>query len=120
MPLTLLIADDHADFRSAARALLEVDGYEVIAEAPDGESALELAARLEPTVVLLDIALPDLDGFAVATRLATMADPPAVVLVSSRDRAAYGRRIDAAPVQGFLSKAQLSGARLTSLLEPSR
>jgi DNA-binding NarL/FixJ family response regulator len=66
--------------------------------------------------VLLDIALPGIDGFAVAERLALVADPPAVVLVSSRERMAYGRRIAAAPARGFLSKRQLSGAAVTALV----
>jgi len=113
---TVLIVDDHDDFRSAARAVLEADGYVVVAEAGDGGSGVRLAAELGPSLVLLDIGLPDQDGFAVADKLARLAEPPDVVLISSRDRAAYGRRIDAAPVRGFLSKRQLSGRALTDLL----
>jgi DNA-binding NarL/FixJ family response regulator len=108
--------DDHDDFRAAARAVLEADGYKIVAEAGDGDSGVRLAEELCPSLVLLDIGLPDQDGFAVADLLARMADPPDVVLISSRERAAYGRRIDAAPVRGFLSKRQLSGRALTDLL----
>jgi DNA-binding NarL/FixJ family response regulator len=113
---TVLIVDDHADFRISARAVLEADGYDVVAEAHDGASGVRLANEVGPAIVLLDVGLPDMDGFAVADHLAAMADPPAVVLISSRERAAYGRRIDAAPVRGFLSKRQLSGAALAALL----
>jgi DNA-binding NarL/FixJ family response regulator len=113
---TVLIVDDHADFRTSARAVLEADGYDVVAEAHDGASGVRLANEVGPAIVLLDVGLPDMDGFAVADHLAAMADPPAVVLISSRERAAYGRRIDAAPVRGFLSKRQLSGAALAALL----
>lgn len=116
VPGSVLIVDDHADFRTSARAVLEADGYVVVAEAEDGEVGLRLAADLRPSIVLLDIALPGDDGFVVADRLAAMHDPPAVVLISSRERSAYGRRIDAAPVRGFLSKRQLSGAALAMLL----
>jgi DNA-binding NarL/FixJ family response regulator len=116
VPRTVLIVDDHADFRAAARALLEADGYRVIGEAGDGEAAARLARDLGPSLVLLDIGLPGADGFAVAELLAAMADPPAVVLISSRERASYGRRIDTAPVRGFLTKRQLSGTALAAVL----
>ena len=113
---TVLIVDDHVEFRASARALLEADGFIIAGEAPDGETAIRLAGELRPEIVLLDIALPGIDGFAVAERLALVADPPAVVFVSSRERMAYGRRIDAAPARGFLSKRQLSGAAVTALV----
>ena len=92
MEWTVLIVDDHPGFRSAARALLEADGFEVVGEAADGESGLAAAARLRPGLVVLDVQLPDLDGFEVARRLAHAGDPPVVVLVSSRDRSAYRGR----------------------------
>jgi DNA-binding NarL/FixJ family response regulator len=115
MTKTVLIVDDHEDFRAAARALLEADGFHVVGEAADGAEAIRMAAQLRPAVVLLDIALPDLDGFAVAQRLAELDPSPAVVLISSRERAVYGRRIDRAAVCGFLSKGHLSGAAITAL-----
>jgi DNA-binding NarL/FixJ family response regulator len=114
---TVLIVDDHPGFRSAARALLEADGFDVIGEAADGESALAAAERLRPGLVVLDIHLPDLDGFAVAERLATGSKPvPAVVLVSSRTASSYRRRLAASPALGFVAKSELSGAALSALL----
>jgi DNA-binding NarL/FixJ family response regulator len=113
---TVLIVDDHPGFRSAARALLEAEGFEVVGEAADGESGLAAAERLRPGLVLLDIQLPDLDGFAVAERLASSQSPPAVVLVSSRDRSAYRRRLAGSPARGFVSKSDLSGAAVAALV----
>ena len=84
MTARVLIVDDHAPFRARARALLEADGFEVVGEAADGEAAVAAAQRLRPDVVLLDVQLPGIDGFAVAERLAAEAEPPAVVLISSR------------------------------------
>ena len=112
----MLIVDDHADFRASATALLEAEGFTVVGSAADGATAVEAVMRLRPAVVLLDVQLPDTDGFAVAGRLAQLAGPPRVVLISSRDAAAYGARIDAAPARGFLAKRELSGAALAALV----
>jgi DNA-binding NarL/FixJ family response regulator len=113
---TVLIVDDHPGFRSAARALLEADGVDVVGEAADGASGLAAAARLRPGLVLLDIQLPDLDGFAVAERLASWELAPAVVLVSSRTASSYRRRLADSPALGFVAKSELSGAALSALL----
>jgi DNA-binding NarL/FixJ family response regulator len=119
---SVLIVDDHEGFRSSASALLEAEGFDVIGEASDGATALEEAERLRPDLVLLDIRLPDLDGFAVAERLAAEREPPAVVLISSREAAVYGTRVKTARARGFISKRELSGRRLATLLDeaPSR
>ena len=116
MAWTVLIVDDHAGFRAGARALLEAEGYEVLGEAADGESAVEQARRLRPQVVLLDVQLPGMDGFAVAERLAAEPAAPAVVLISSRGQGAFRTRLEATPARGFITKAEFSGECLTSLL----
>jgi DNA-binding NarL/FixJ family response regulator len=113
---TVLIVDDHDGFRESARALLEAEGFAVVGGAADGAAALAAVQRLRPQVVLLDIQLPDVDGFAVAEQLAAAPDPPRVVLISSRDAAAYGPRLDAVPACGFLAKRELSGASLAALV----
>jgi DNA-binding NarL/FixJ family response regulator len=113
---TLLIVDDHASFRSFAKAMLEAEGFEVTGEASDGESALEEAARLHPDVVLLDVQLGDgIDGFEVAHRLAAEPEAPVVVLTSSRDASDYGTRLADSPVKGFIPKRELSGEALDQL-----
>lgn len=112
----VLLVDDHDAFRSAARALLESDGFEVVGEAATGREAVRLGRDLHPDVVLLDLRLPDTDGIAVAVELATVVPRPLVVLVSSRSASVYGERLRSAPVQGFLAKNQLSGAGLRRVL----
>ncbi len=114
---TVLIVDDHAAFRSAARRLLEGENFEVVGEAEDGASGLALARELEPEVVLLDVVLPDLSGFEVAEELAS--GPSKIVLVSSRGRADFGPRLRRSPALGFVSKDQLSGETIRALLEPA-
>jgi DNA-binding NarL/FixJ family response regulator len=116
VPLTVLIVDDHADFRSLARSLLEAEGLSVVGEAEDAMSALAAAARLHPQIVLLDIQLPDLDGFEVAERLGRDPDAPAVVLVSTRDVSSYRRRLAASSVRGFILKSELSGSAIAALV----
>jgi DNA-binding NarL/FixJ family response regulator len=116
MRLSVLIVDDHDDFRTSVRALLELQGFEVVADVEDGEAALAATERLRPDVVLLDVQLPGMDGFEVAERLAAIDRPPRVVLVSSRRRSAYELRLPDAPIAGFLGKHELSGAALTALL----
>jgi DNA-binding NarL/FixJ family response regulator len=113
---TVLIVDDHADFRESASALLEAEGFDVVGQAADGAEAIVEAKRLRPQVVLLDIRLPGQDGFEVAQLLAESAEPPTVVLISSRDAATYGARLEAAPVRGFIAKRELSGETLTALV----
>src|SRR6476661_3620441 len=101
MPRTVLIVDDHASFRRVARRLLELHGYEVVGEAPDGESALEAARRLRPDLVLLDVQLPGIDGFQVAARLTANGDAPAIVMVSSRDAEDFGDLVARSGARGF-------------------
>jgi DNA-binding NarL/FixJ family response regulator len=116
MRKTVLIVDDHDGFRESATALLEAEGFAVVGEAADGAAALAAVERLQPDVVLLDVRLPGIDGFVVAERLASVPDPPRVVLISSREAAAYGSRLQRAPAHGFLAKRELSGAALAALV----
>jgi DNA-binding NarL/FixJ family response regulator len=110
----VLIVDDHPSFRTCARMILEADGFSVIGEAEDGASALTAIESLHPDLVLLDIQLPDMDGFDVLEQLG--ADAPPVVLVSSRDACDYDGPIRKSRARGFIPKAELSGATLRSLL----
>lgn len=117
MPHTLLIVDDHAGFRSSARALLEADGHlAVVGEAGTGTEAITAAHRLRPDIVLLDIALPDIDGFAVCESIMSGESVHSiVVLTSSRSPASYGSRLRASRARGFISKDDLSSATLRAL-----
>lgn len=113
--MTVLIVDDHPAFRASARRLLALEGFAVVGEAEDGESALRRARELAPDLVLLDIGLPDRSGFDVALELAgTRAN---VVLVSSRGQSDLGRRIVETGALGFISKERLSGEAIHALLE---
>lgn len=117
--MSVLIVDDHRSFRASVRRLLEAEGFAVVGEAADGQAAIAAAHELEPDLVLLDIQLPDLDGFEVAARLTALGSQAAVVLTSSRAAADYGSLIADSPAHGFIHKSELSGVALTGLLTRS-
>ena len=116
MPTTVLIVDDHPSFHSSARALLEAEGFSVVGEAEDGAGGLAGARELRPDLVLLDVQLPDLDGFDVAGRLTGNGAAPEVILISSRDRDDLGMQVPRSGARGFIPKAELSASRIRELL----
>jgi DNA-binding NarL/FixJ family response regulator len=119
---TIIIVDDHADVRARVRAMLEAEGFEVVGEAAGVASALAAVARLNPAVALVDVGLPDGDGFELASRIALGAagrqhrGSTAVVLTSSREASVYRARLAAAPVAGFIAKDELSGAAIRAVI----
>ena len=116
MARTVLIVDDHPGFRTSARRMLEADGYHVVGEAQDGRSGIAAARALRPEVVLLDVNLPDIDGFEVAAALTGRDDAPIVVLTSSHDLGDFDRLVARSGARGFVAKADLSGGALEALL----
>ena len=116
MGQTVLIVDDSASFRWFARELLDAEGFVVIGEAETGSAAVLAVGLLDPDVVLLDIALPDIDGFEVCARITRPGvGRPAVVLTSSRDAEDFRRRLDSSAARGFVPKASLTGVALAAL-----
>jgi CheY-like chemotaxis protein len=113
----LLLVDDDAAFRSTARALLTSAGFGVLGEAATGLDALAAAAAIGPALVLLDVQLPDIDGFEVARRLRAQSRPPVVVLISTREAIDYGRRIRDCGALGFITKSSLTPASLRAMLQ---
>jgi two-component system, NarL family, nitrate/nitrite response regulator NarL len=112
----ILIVDDNPGFSASARILLESHGFEV-AEAGTGTAGVQSARELAPDLVLLDIQLPDIDGFEVAERLASLDPRPPVLLISSRAASDYGSLIiDQSPTLGFLPKDELSPASIRTFV----
>ena len=116
MAITLLIVDDHPSFRAMARELLEAEGFEVVGEAEDGASALAAIHELHPDVVLLDVQLPDMNGFEVAAKVTSNGSGAVIVLVSSRDGSDFGPLVHESGARGFIPKGELSGSRLAALI----
>ncbi len=115
--MRIILVDDHGPFRLAARRLLEAENCLVVGEAASGESALAQLADLDADLVLVDVFLPGIDGFATARVLAAAAGGPKVVLISSRPLADVGvDRVADSGARGFVHKAELSRAALAPLV----
>ncbi len=111
----LMLADDHRMLREGLRRSMEEAGFDVVGEAADGVSAVAAAADLRPDIVLLDVQLPDIDGFDVARRLAACPAAPATILISTRDAADYRVRLATTPARGFIAKEDLTAAGIAAL-----
>jgi DNA-binding NarL/FixJ family response regulator len=113
----VLVVDDHPSFRRFAAKLLRAGGFDVVGEAGDGASALAAARRLQPELVLLDVLLPDMSGFAVAEALAGESPQARVVLVSSRSASELGPALEGSPAAGFLTKGELTAGALAAFAD---
>lgn len=111
-----LIVDDHAGFRRAARRLFEAAGFTVVGEAADAEGALVAAVALRPEVILLDVHLPDGNGFDVAGELCAVVPAAQVILTSTRDASDFQARLPAAAACGFIAKSELTGPGIVGLV----
>jgi two-component system chemotaxis response regulator CheY len=116
----VLIVDDNIAFRGAARQLLERGGFVVVAEAGDGVEGVRAAKEHTPDLAIVDVQLPDLDGFEVAQRLGALEPAPGVILVSSLDGTDFGALVASSSALGFIPKAELSAPAIAALLAPTR
>ena len=110
MTARILIVDDHPSFRATVKTLLLADGFDVVGEAEDGHSALEAIERLRPDLVLLDVQLPDMDGFAVAKELFRRIEVAPKVVLTSHDESGFGPIVGRCGAAAFVPKGELSGA----------
>jgi DNA-binding NarL/FixJ family response regulator len=111
-----VIVDDDPSFLATVRVLLEAEGFVVVGEALSGLDGIALATELDPDLVLVDVNLPDIDGFEVVERLARESAPP-VVLTSIRSADDFGNLVQRSRARGFITKADITGEALTGFLE---
>lgn len=116
MPATAYVVDDHAEFRVAARALLESVGYRVVGVAGDGPSALRDLRSTPVDLALVDLYLPGQDGVDITEQIVAEGCAATVVIVSSREDAGADPRVVESSATGFIAKRDLSAARLRRLL----
>jgi DNA-binding NarL/FixJ family response regulator len=114
-PPSVVVVDDDPSFLATVRLLLEAEGFAVVGEALTGTEGVRQAGELRPDVVLVDVSLPDIDGFEVAERVGALAEPPPVVLTSSREEADFGGLVAQSPARGFIGKGDITGPALAAL-----
>jgi len=100
----VLIADDHVVIRMATRMTLETAGHQVVGEASNGVEVVSQARALHPDLIILDMDMPQLDGFAVLQRLHAEPKPAKIVVFSALDADRYAIRCARAGASGFVSK----------------
>ena len=115
----VLIVDDNSAFRTAARRLFERGGFVVVAEAGSGNEAVQEAKSHRLDVALVDVQLPDFDGFEVAERLGGLDPPVQVILTSSLDGSDFGLLVAGSRALGFVPKSELAVSAIEALLMPA-
>jgi DNA-binding NarL/FixJ family response regulator len=114
----ILVIDDNDTFRGALGRVLETDCFVVVAGATSGARGVQLAREQKPDLAIVDVQLPDTDGFEVAEQLARLDPAPAVILTSGLDGSDFGTLVTDSPARGFIPKAELSVAAIEALLRP--
>jgi CheY-like chemotaxis protein len=113
----IVIVDDDPTFLRTVRRLLEAQGFAVVGEALNGLDAVAVATELAPDLVLVDVNLPDIDGFEVVKRLADGGRSPPVVLTSIRSALDFGSLIESSSARAFITKADITGDALVQFLD---
>jgi two-component system, NarL family, nitrate/nitrite response regulator NarL len=120
-PVRVLIADDHRLFAEALEAVLSVEKrIEVVGRAADGEEAVELARRLQPDVVALDISMPVMDGFEAAVQLELLERPPAVLMLTGSNAPEDVDRARRVGAKGYITKDAIAASLVDAILEAAR
>jgi DNA-binding NarL/FixJ family response regulator len=115
----IVIVDDDPTFLATVRLLLEAEGFEVVGEALTGLDGVAAATELDPNLVLVDVGLPDIDGFEVVERITAGADPPPVVLTSIRSADDFGSLVETSRARAFITKDDITGEALVGFLDGS-
>lgn len=101
-----LVVDDHPFIRSSVKMLLKQQNIEVVAEADNGADAVQLARDLVPDLILLDIAMPKLDGLEVISRINALRLPTKILILTSQSAQFYSGRCMKAGAAGYISKTK--------------
>lgn len=120
MGLRILLADDHCVVRQGVRALLERAGFEVVAEAADGEEAVRLAEAHKPHVAVLDLMMPTLNGLDAGRQMLSAASAAAVVLLTMHTEEHHVAAALKAGIKGYLLKTQAAEDLVQAIREVSR
>ena len=116
-PVRVLIADDHRLFAEALEAVLSSEArIEVVGSASDGGEAVDLARRLQPDVVALDISMPVMDGFEAAAKMERLQRPPAVLMLTGSNAPEDIDRAHRAGAKGYITKDTIAARLVDAIL----
>ena len=105
----VLIVDDQLPFREASRMVVELtDGFEVVGEAENGEQGVQMAAELQPDLVLMDVQMPGINGLEATRQITDVDNPPIVLVMSTHESGNYEGLAQAAGAIDFVPKSQFS------------
>ncbi|HUO66734.1 MAG TPA: response regulator transcription factor [Gammaproteobacteria bacterium] len=115
MPLKILLADDHLVLLAGMRALLEREGYQVVADVSDGRQAVNLARKLQPHIAVLDITMPGLNGLAAAQKIRRLCPDTKVIILTMHKETPYVIEALDAEVMGYVLKTQAAQDLLAAI-----
>jgi len=120
MPIRLLLADDHALVRQSLKTLLEEEGFEVVGEASDGQSALEQTRSLEPDIVVMDIGMPTRNGLDAARAIRLSCPATKIIVVTQHEEEGFIAAAVEAGVKGYILKSQTATELINAIRQVSR
>ena len=120
MPIRIVLADDHVLVRQGLKSLLEREGFQVVAEASDGQEALSHVESLQPDIAVMDISMPTLNGLNAAREISRASPKTKTILLTQHDESQYIREALEAGVKGYVLKSQVASDLLLAIRQVSR
>jgi two-component system, NarL family, response regulator NreC len=120
MPIRIVLADDHVLVRQGLMSLLEREGFQVVAEASDGQEAVHHVESLEPDIAVMDISMPTLNGLNAAREISRSSPKTKTILLTQHDEGQYIREALEAGVKGYVLKNQVASDLLLAIRQVSR
>jgi len=119
MPIRIVLADDHVLVRQGLKSLLEREGFQVVAEASDGQEALRHVESLRPDIAVMDISMPTLNGLNAAREMSCSSPKTKTILLTQHDESQYIRDALEAGVKGYVLKSQVASDLLLAIRQVS-
>jgi two-component system, NarL family, response regulator NreC len=120
MPTRIVLADDHVLVRQSLKSLLEREGFQVVAEASDGQEALRHVESLQPDITVMDISMPILNGLSAAREMCRSSPGTKTILLTQHDEGQYVSEALDAGVKGYVLKSQVASDLLLAIRQVSR